>query len=66
MKERRKTFPFQKIKRISQRLKEASRVSAVNPTPYEAYKAYEAHLPKVEYIRSQALAEARRQNFRGQ
>ena len=42
----------------------ASGVATASSTPYETSEAYKAHMLEVELKRSQALAEARRQNLR--
>jgi hypothetical protein len=53
---------YQRVtKKISMK---ASEVAIASSTPYETSEAHKAHMLEVELKRSQALAEARRQNLR--
>jgi uncharacterized protein HemY len=52
---------YQRVtKKISMRASEAATAS---PVPYETSEAHKAHMLEVEFRRSQALADARRQNL---
>ena len=53
---------YQRVtKKISMK---TSEVAIASSTSYETSEAYKAHMMEVEFKRSQALAEARRQNLR--
>ena len=53
---------YQRVtKKISIR---TSEIAIASPTPYETSEAHKAHMLEVEFRRSQALTEARRQNLR--
>jgi len=53
---------YQRVaKKISMK---ASEVAIASSTSYETSEAYKAHMLEVEFRRSQALTEARRQNLR--
>jgi hypothetical protein len=52
-------------KRVTKKISmKASEVTIASSTPYETSEAHKTHMLEVEFRRSQALEEARRQNLR--